>query len=62
MAEFLTFITAHGAEIVAQFFIAAGALTALLGALYSLFLLIPGDQPDKIIKAIYDLTVKISKK
>jgi hypothetical protein len=35
---------------------------AFLGALYALFLLIPGEQPDKFIKALYDLTTRISKK
>jgi hypothetical protein len=39
-----------------------GAVTALLGAVYSICLLIPGDQPDKTIQAILDFTKKFSKK
>ena len=39
-----------------------GAIGTLLGGLYGLFLLIPGNQPDKIIKIVYDITKKISKK
>lgn len=42
--------------------LALGAFVALLGALYALFLKIPGEQPDKAIKALYDFTVKFSKK
>jgi hypothetical protein len=40
--------------------IAAGI--AFLGALYAFFLLIPGEQPDKAIKALLDLTQKLSRK
>ena len=53
--EILNFIVAHGAEIVA-------ASVGVLAALYALFLVIPGDQPDKVIKAILDFTEKFSKK
>lgn len=42
-----------------------GVVTAfggLLVALYALFLLIPGEQPDKAIKWLLDFTTKYSKK
>jgi hypothetical protein len=39
-----------------------GAFTGFLGALYALFVLIPGEQPDKTIKAFLDFTSRISKK
>jgi len=39
-----------------------GAATGLLSGLYTICLLIPGDQPDKIIKMLLDLTEKLSKK
>lgn len=37
-------------------------LAALLSSLYALFLLIPGEQPDKAIKAVLDFTQKWSSK
>lgn len=39
-----------------------GAVTALLSGVYAIALLIPGDQPDKTIKWILDLTTKFSRK
>ena len=39
-----------------------GYVTMVLTGLYGLFLLIPGEQPEKAIKAILDLTSKLSKK
>lgn len=49
-------------KIMAALLMVFGALAALIVALYNLFLLIPGDQPDKAIKALYDFTLKFSKK
>lgn len=48
--------------IIAAALLVLGTFTALVGALYALFLKIPGDQPDKILKLVYDFTVKFSKK
>jgi hypothetical protein len=39
-----------------------GAFVALISAVYTLFLLIPGDQPDKTIKAFLDFTQRFSRK
>lgn len=39
-----------------------GAVTAFLSGLYTLCLVIPGDQPDKVIKKILDITEKLSLK
>lgn len=39
-----------------------GAASAFLAGLYALMLVIPGDQPDKIIKKILDITEKFSRK
>lgn len=49
------FLFSHGLEII-------GALTAVLASLYALFLIIPGEQPDKTIKAMLDFTSKFSRK
>lgn len=49
-------------EIINLFFVALGGITAALGALYAIALLIPGEQPDKALKAAYDFTVRFSKK
>jgi hypothetical protein len=49
-------------EIIEAVLEAVGALAAFLGAVYAVAVMIPGDQPDKAIKAILDLTLKISKK
>lgn len=49
-------------EIVELVLSAIGALAAFLAALYAIALVIPGEQPDKAIKALLDLTTKISKK
>ena len=49
-------------EIVNAALLAVGSFTAFLGALYTLALLIPGEQPDKTIKAFLDLTTKFSRK
>lgn len=51
----MNLILEHGLEIL-------GAVTAILGGIYTISLIIPGDQPDKAIKAILDLTQKFSKK
>jgi len=39
-----------------------GAVAGLLGALYTVALLIPGKQPDKTLKMLLDLTEKLSRK
>jgi len=39
-----------------------GALTAVLSALIALFLLIPGEQPEKALQAIVDFLKKFSVK
>lgn len=42
--------------------LALGAFVAFLSALYAFFLVVPGDQPDKSIKALLDLTKRFSRK
>ena len=49
-------------ELVAAGLLVLGATSALLLALYGFFLLIPGDQPDKTLKKLHDLTSKLSRK
>lgn len=39
-----------------------GALTAVLSALIALFLLIPGEQPEKTLQAVVDFLSKFSAK
>ena len=39
-----------------------GSITVLLGIAYKIALIIPGDQPEKFIKWLLDLTSKISRK
>ena len=39
-----------------------GAATALLSALYTVALMIPGKQPDKAIKSLLKMTEKLSRK
>ena len=62
MVDFIQQIFAHWQELVAAALVVIGAFAALLGALYAFFLLIPGDQPDKFLKAMLDFTSKYSKK
>lgn len=50
------------ATLATSFFAALGAFTAFLGALYALCVVIPGEQPDKAIKALLDFTIRFSKK
>ena len=38
----------------------AGYIVTILGAVYALALLIPGEQPDKTLKKILDITEKLS--
>jgi hypothetical protein len=59
--DFITELFSHWQEIAAAGLVVLGTLTAFLAALYGLFLLIPGDQPDKTIKAIMDFTTKYSR-
>lgn len=51
----LDYIMSHGPELL-------GALTALLSAAIAIALLIPGDQPEKALKAIVDFIAKFSRK
>ena len=60
--EFVKFVLDNSNDLLVAVLAVAGAFTAFLASLYSLFLLIPGDQPDKTIKKILDLTSKISRK
>lgn len=60
--ELVTSIITHWQEIVTQAFLVLGGLATALGGLYAIFLIIPGEQPDKVIKKIYDFTVKLSRK
>ena len=39
-----------------------GALAAVLGGLITIFLLIPGDQPEKALQRVVDFLARISKK
>lgn len=48
-------LVAHWAEVL-------GAVSALLSALIALFMLIPGEQPEKALKAIVDVIAKLSRK
>lgn len=59
---FQTIAAMNFQELLNAGFLALGAFVAFLLALYNLFLLIPGDQPDKALKAAYDFTVRFSKK
>lgn len=60
--EFIQQIMAHGQEITMAVIGVVGAFSAFLLALYGLFLLIPGDQPDKTIKKLLDITKRFSRK
>lgn len=40
----------------------AAAVNAVLAALIALFVIIPGDQPEKTLQSIVDLIKKISRK
>lgn len=58
----MDYLILHWQELLAAAALVLGTLTAFLAALYGLFLIIPGDQPDKTIKVILDFTKKISRK
>jgi len=53
--EIVNWIFANGPHFIS-------ALVAVLSALVALFLLIPGDQPEKALKGIADFLAKFSKK
>jgi len=38
------------------------SVVAILGGVYAIALIVPGEQPDKFIKSILDLTKKFSRK
>jgi hypothetical protein len=60
--EYITVIIANWQEILNQGLLALGAFVSLLGAIYSIALIIPGDKPDVWIKALLDFTKKFSRK
>lgn len=60
--DFAKSIAANYDVILTQAAVALGALTAFLAALYAICLAIPGEQPDKAIKAVLDFTQKFSVK
>lgn len=60
--EFITTIITNWQEIVTQAGLVLGGISAALLALYKIALLLPGEQPEKTIKAILDFTTKYSKK
>jgi hypothetical protein len=62
MKDLVIYLVGHYQDIIQVALMALGALSAFLLALYNLALVIPGEQPDKAIKAIYDFTLKFSKK
>lgn len=62
MKDLILLLFSNWQGIVAAALAALGALSACLSAFYALALLIPGDQPDKVIKALLDFTLKYSKK
>lgn len=55
MLEIIQMILEKGPEVI-------GYAVVALGALYSIALMIPGEQPDKAIKWLLDITTKFSKK
>lgn len=55
MSAVISWVMAHGLEVI-------GALTLLLNALIAVFTLIPGDAPEKQLKAFTAFIEKFSKK
>lgn len=55
LMEVVQWIMAHGLEIVAS-------VQALLMALIALFMLIPGEQPEKALRSIVELIARLSRK
>lgn len=49
-------------DVVGQVAIAAGALTIVLNFLIAVFLLIPGEQPEKALRSAVDFLAKLSRK
>lgn len=49
-------------NIISQAVDIAGALTLIFTGLYTIALIIPGEQPDKTIEKILDFTKRFSKK
>ena len=49
------YLIAHWVEIL-------GGITASLSGLYALFLVIPGEQPDKVIQSVLEFTQRWSRK
>lgn len=60
--ELIQALLANWQEIAAAGVMVLGAVAGLLAALYTLFLLIPGEQPDKTIKGILEFTKRFSRK
>lgn len=53
--EFFNYISVHGLEII-------HVILAVLSALIAIFMLVPGKQPEKSLRAIADFIEKFSKK
>lgn len=51
-----------GQWIIANYQVVISALVAVLGGLITIFLLVPGDQPEKFLKAVVDFLAKFSVK
>ena len=62
MKELVLALIANHKEIIEQTFAAMGALSAFFAAGYTVALIIPGDQPDKFMKKLLDVTERLSRK
>lgn len=51
-----------GQWIIANYQVVISALVAVLGGLITIFLLVPGDQPEKFLKTVVDFLAKFSVK
>ncbi len=60
--DFVLDLVGKGPELLAAALVVLGAFTAFLTALIGLFMLIPGDQPEKALQAVVDLLKPFSKK
>lgn len=53
--EFIAWLAANGMQLLS-------AIVAVLTALIALFMMIPGEQPEKSLQAVVDFLAKFSKK
>ena len=58
----INFVVTNYGAIFAACLVFLGALTSLLSAALIVALIIPGDQPDKILQKAVDILTKLSKK